>query len=162
MCIRDRCYGLQSHQRMDRFGGRTPRHHLLEPVDSGAGVAGPEQIQVLPQVPRQRDVYKRQGCLVRVLFPQRCGGTHHNVGHTHNVQHRHIVIIVAKSHHIGKGDVQSLADAAHTNALVGKGGVDPVRSRYRTVRDVYKRQVKYLVNSELLFSVYHDFPLRKR
>ena len=34
--------------------GRTPRHHLLEPVDSGAGVAGAEQIQVLPQVPRQR------------------------------------------------------------------------------------------------------------
>ena len=48
------CYGLQSHQRMDRFGGRTPRHHLLEPVDSGAGIAGAEQIQVLPQVPRQR------------------------------------------------------------------------------------------------------------
>ena len=29
--------------------------------------------------------------------------------------------------YIGKVDVQSLADAAHTDALVGKGGVDPVR-----------------------------------
>ena len=72
--------------------------------------------------------------MVRVLFPQRCGGTIHNVGHTHNVQHRHIVIIVAKSHHIGKGDVQSLADAAHTDALVGKGGVDPVRPCHSAVR----------------------------
>ena len=72
--------------------------------------------------------------MVRVLFPQRCGGTIHNVGHTHNVQHRHIVIIVAKSHHIGKGDVQSLADAAHTDALVGKGGVDPIRPCHSAVR----------------------------
>ncbi|MFV8274495.1 hypothetical protein ACKXF4_15410, partial [Faecalibacterium prausnitzii] len=34
----------------------------------------------------------------------------------------------------GRVDVQSLADAAHTDALVGKGGVDPVRSCHSAVR----------------------------
>ena len=39
-------------------------------------------------------------------FPQRCSGTLHDVGHPHNVQHRHIVIIVAKGHHFCQFDTQ--------------------------------------------------------
>ena len=33
--------------------------------------------------------------MVRVLFPQRCGGTIHNVGHTHNVpvSYTHLAIL---------------------------------------------------------------------
>ena len=44
--------------------GEHPRHHFLQPVDPGAGIAGAEQIQVLPRIPRQRGAADRSAVVL--------------------------------------------------------------------------------------------------
>ena len=54
-------------------------------------------------------------------------GAVHDVGRAHQVQHGGVVEVVAKGHDLGGGDAQRFAKQRHAGALVGQGGVDPVR-----------------------------------
>ena len=71
--------------------------------------------------------------MVLVFCPQRSGGVVHNVGHTHHVQHGLVVVVIAKSHDLCEVDAKGAAHALHPDALVGKGGIDPVRARHGAV-----------------------------
>lgn len=53
---------------------------------------------------------------------------------SHDIQHGYIVIIVTEGHDIREVKAKNFTNGLHTDAFVGKGGIDPVRSRHRTVR----------------------------
>lgn len=67
------------------------------------------------------------GRVQRVAGAQGGGGAVHDVGRAHQVQHGGVVEVVAKGHDLGGGDAQRFAKQRHAGALVGQGGVDPVR-----------------------------------
>jgi len=53
---------------------------------------------------------------------------------SHNIQHGYVVIIVTECHDIREVKAKNFTNGLHTDAFVGKGGIDPVRSRHRAVR----------------------------
>ena len=72
--------------------------------------------------------------MLRIFFSQRTGSSVHNIGMSHDIQHGYIVIIVTEGHDIREVKVKNFTNGLHTDAFVGKGGIDPVRSRHCTVR----------------------------
>ena len=53
---------------------------------------------------------------------------------SHDIQHGYVVIIVTECHDICKVNTKDPADRGDTDAFVGKGSIDPVRSGHCTVR----------------------------
>ena len=69
----------------------------------------------------------------RIADAQRGGGAVHDVGRAHKVEHRHIVVVVAKGHDLLRRKAQHAAERLHADTLVGGRRVDPVRPRHGTV-----------------------------
>lgn len=74
------------------------------------------------------------GSVLRIFFSQRIGSSVHNIRMSHNIQHGYVVIIVTECHDIREVKAKNFTNGLHTDAFVGKGGIDPVRSRHRAVR----------------------------
>ena len=79
--------------------------------------------------------------MLRIFFSQRTGSSVYNIGMSHDIQHGYVVIIVTEGHDIREVNTKDPADRGDTDAFVGKGGIDPVRSRHRTVRLLDRKSV---------------------